>query len=211
MQTLQTGDCKSCNSFESVLFHMRLSLLLFTAILAASPAAAQPPAPSTSAAAGASTEQYFNLPVSLDRIRGKLEQPRGITLAGVDDVPTFKVEVLEKQRIEDLVAAILKDVKKVYVPAEGVYMQEMERQWGVALSENPLLEQPYSAFSGREMVAIAVENVVGRLLAGPAIRALSAAQHAAASRAAREEVRAAIAEYCATQPSRGSAIQICEP
>jgi len=177
---------------------MRLSLLTFTAILAAAPAAAQP------------EEQGFALPVNLERIRGKLDQPPAITLRGLD-VPNFKVEVQEKQKIEDLVAAIFRDVKKVHIPPEGVYMQEMERQWDGALSENPLLEHPYSAFSGSEIVAITIENVVGRLLAGPAIRALSAAQHAAASRAAREEVRAAIAEYCAARPSRGSGIQICEP
>jgi hypothetical protein len=188
---------------------MRLSLLMFTAILAAAPAAAQPAAPSTSPAAGASTAQDFDLPVSLDRIRGKLEQPPA--LRRLDDVPNFKVEVQEKQKVEDLIAAIFKDVKGVYVPPEGIYMQETERQWALALAENPLLEQPYASFSGGQIVAITVENVVGRLLAGPAMRALSKAQRAAALSAAREEVRAAVAQYCTAQPGHGSGIQICEP
>src|SRR5204863_4921620 len=125
---------KAVSCSTAPLFAMRLSLLMITAILAAAPAAAQPTAASTSPA-GASPTQDFNLPVSLDRIRGRLEQPSASTLRGLDEVPNFKVEVLEKQKLEDLVAAIFKDVKKVYVPAEGVYMQEMERQWGVALSE----------------------------------------------------------------------------
>ena len=54
----------------------------------------------------------------------------------------FKVEVQEKQRLEDLVAAIFKDVKKVPVPAGGIYMQEMQRQWWPAV-DNPLM-QPYA-------------------------------------------------------------------
>src|SRR5262245_48074249 len=170
---------------------MRLSLLTFTAILAAAPAAAQPALSSTSPAPSASTTQDFDLPVSLDRIRGRLEQP-AVTLRGLDDVPDFKVEVREKQTIEGLVAAILRDVRKVPVPAEGVYMQEMQRQWSLALSENPLM-QPYAAFSQGQLVTIVIENVVGRLLAGPVIRALSAAQRASAERSAREEVRATIA------------------
>jgi hypothetical protein len=190
---------------------MRLSLLMFTAILAAAPAAAQPAPPSTSPAVGASTTQDFDLPVSLDRIRGKLEQPPAVTLEGLNDIPNFKVEVQEKQKLEDLLAAIFKDVKKVYVPAEGVEMQEMERNWSQALSENPLLEQPYSGFSGHEIVAITVENVVGRWLAGPAMRALSSAQRAAAERAARDEVRTTIAQYCAAQPNHGAGIEICGP
>ena len=189
---------------------MRMSLLVLTAILLAAAATAQPTAQPTTAAVS-STAQDFNLPVSLDRIRGRLEQRPAITLRVLDDVPNFKIEVLEKQKLEDLVAGILRDVKKVPVPPEGVYMQEMERMWGVALSENPLLEQPYSAFSGHEMVAITIENVLGRLLVGPALRALSAAERAAAQRAARDEVRAAIAEYCVAQPNRGSGIQICVP
>jgi hypothetical protein len=188
---------------------MRLNLLVFTAILAAAPAAAQTPAPSPSPAAGTSTAQDFDLPVSLDRIRGRLEQPPAIALRGLDDMPNFKVEVQERQKLEDLVAAIFKDVKKVYVPAEGVYMQEMQRQWWPSV-DNPLM-QPYAAFSQGELATVVVENVVARLLAGPAMRALSGATRAAAERAAREEVRATIAKYCAAQPADGAGIDICKP
>ena len=58
---------------------MRMSLLVLTAILLAAAATAQPTAPPTTAAVS-STAQDFNLPVSLDRIRGRLEQPPAITL-----------------------------------------------------------------------------------------------------------------------------------
>jgi hypothetical protein len=189
---------------------MRLSLLLFTAILAAAPASAQEASSSVLSPGGepASAAQDFNLPVSLDRIRGKLEQPPAEMLRGLNDVPTFKVEIQEKQKLEELVAAIFKDVKKVPVPAGGIYMQEMQRQWWPSV-DNPLM-QPYAAFNQGQLATIVIENIVGKLLAGPAMRALSSAERAYAERAAREEVRQTIADYCAAQPNRGAGIQICQ-
>jgi len=186
---------------------MRLSLLLVTAILAASPAAAQTTVPSPPAD-GSSASQDYNLPVDLDRISRKLEQPSAPVLRGMSEVPNFTVEIQEKQRIDELVAAVLKDAKKVAVPAGGIYMDEMQRQWWPSV-DNPLV-QPYAAFNQGQLATIVVENVVGRYLAGPAIRALSSAERAAAERAAREEVRDAIAQYCAAQPGQGTGIQICQ-
>ena len=186
---------------------MRLTLLLFTATLAAAPAQAQSAAAS-SASEQTSGVQDYNFPVSLDRIRGKLDQPPP-TLRGLNEVPNFKVEVQEKQKLEDLIAAIFKDVKKVSVPAGGLYMQEMQRQWWPA-GDNPLM-QPYAAFNQGQLATIVVENIVGHLLAGPAMRALSSAERAIAEHNAREEVHRAIAEYCAARPDRGSGIQICRP
>jgi hypothetical protein len=43
------------------------------------------------------------------------------------------------------------------------------------------------------------------------MRALSGGERAYAERAAREEVRQTIADYCAAQPNRGAGIQICQP
>ncbi|HYM24675.1 MAG TPA: hypothetical protein VEU08_15765, partial [Vicinamibacterales bacterium] len=95
---------------------MRLSLLVITAIFAVSPAVAQPPVPSPPAE-GSSTAQGYNLPVDLNRISRKLEQPPAPVLRGMNEVPDFSVEIQEKQRIDELVAAVLKDVKRVPVPA----------------------------------------------------------------------------------------------
>jgi len=190
---------------------MRLSLLVFTAVLAAARAGAQTP-PASAPPESSSTVQDLKLPVSLDRIRGKLEQPPTLTMLGIGDVPNFKVEVQEKQKLDDLVTAVLKGVKKVPVPAEGVYMQEMQRQWWPAV-DNPLM-QPYAAFNQSELATIAVENVVGSgviQLLGLAFHAMTSAEHANAERAARDEVRAAIATYCAAQPNQGAGIQICGP
>lgn len=187
---------------------MRLSLLLFTAILAAGRAGAQTPAASSSADQSSAAQDY-TLPVSLDKIREKLEQPAAPALRGLHEVPDFTVQVQEKQKLEDLVAAIFKDVKKGPVPAGGIYMQEMQRQWWPSV-DNPLM-QPYAAFNQGELATIVIENIVGSLLAGPAMRALSKAERAAAERAAREEVRETIAKYCAAQPDQGAGIQICRP
>jgi hypothetical protein len=85
-------------------------------------------------------------------------------------------------------------------------MEEMQRQWWPAV-DNPLM-QPYAAFNQGELVTIVVENIVGRML-GPAIHAISSAQRAEAERAAREEVRQAILNYCAAQSSQGAGIEIC--
>jgi len=205
----ERGRRKGCNLFGGVLFDMHLSLLLFTAILAAAPVRAQTAdssSPATRASAAGDAKDYG---VNLDKIRGRLEQPPSTPLRGLNEVPNFKVEVLEKQKLEELVAAIFKDVKKVPVPAGGVYMQEMQRQWWPSV-DNPLM-QPYAAFNQGQLATIVVENIVGHLLAGPAMRALSSAERAVAERAAREEVRQAIAEYCAAQPNQGSEIQICRP
>jgi hypothetical protein len=187
---------------------MRLSALVFTAILAAAPVWAQTSA-SSSSADQSSAPQDYNLPVNLDKIRAMLEQPTAPTLRGLNEVPTFKVEIQEKQKLEELVAAIFKDVKKVPVPAGGIYMQEMQRQWWPSV-DNPLM-QPYAAFSQGQLATIVIENIVGRLLAGPAMRALSSAERAIAENAAREEVRRTILEYCAAQPNQGAGIQICRP
>jgi len=199
---------EGCKLFRGVLTVMRLSLLLFAAILAAAPAAAQTTV-SSSPDEQPSAAQDYNLPVSLDKIRGKLDEPAAVTLRGLNEIPTFKVEVQEKQKLEDLVAAIFKDVKKVPVPAGGIYMQEMQRQWWPSV-DNPLM-QPYAAFNQGQLLTILTENLVGKYLAGRAVNAVTSAERAYAENAAREDVRQAIAEYCAAQPSQGAGIQICRP
>ena len=93
------------------------------------------------------------------------------------------------------------------VPAGGVYGFEQQRQMFPAV-DNPL-RQPYAAFSQGELLTILIENLVGKYLAGKAINAVSAAERARAETAAKEEVRAAVAQYCTAQPNGGAGIQIC--
>ena len=74
--------------------------------------------------------------------------------------------------------------------------------------DNPL-RQPYAAFSGGELLTILIENLVGKYLGGRAIDAVSNAERARAEASAKEEVRSAVAQYCAAQPNGGAGVQIC--
>jgi len=75
--------------------------------------------------------------------------------------------------------------------------------------DNPL-HQPYAAFGQGELLTILIENLVGKYLGGRALSAISNAERARAQAQAKEEVREAVAHYCAAQPRAGAGIQICE-
>jgi hypothetical protein len=193
---------------------MRLTALLFTAILVAAPSLAQDTQPSStpqSSSPGKDDKDKkpdSNLPVSIDKIKKELEQPPVQMLRGLDDKPTFKLEVREKRKIslDDLIKSL--DFKAGPVPAGGVYAYEMQRQMWPAAS-NPM-RQPYAAFNQGELLTILVENLVGKYLAGKAANSITTAVREHAVAAAREEVQQAIGEYCAAQPNHGAGIQICD-
>jgi|SRR5581483_11120846 len=154
-------------------------------------------------------EPTLNLPVSVNRIRQALAQPaeplRG--LKGLDETPTFRVEVRERMKIEELLQTL--NFKSGPPVPGGLYGYEQQRQLFPSVS-NPLV-QPYAAFNQGELMTILVENLVGRYLAGRAMSSISAAERAHAEAAAKEEVSHAISEYCAAQPNHGAGIQICVP
>ena len=187
---------------------MRLCALLFTAILTASAAWAQqtPPSPG-SESSSAGQDGHLNLPVSIQKIREALEQPPPtLSLRTIDERPTFRVQIQERRKIEELLASL--NFKAGPVPAGGIYMAEQQR-----LMFNPVdrpLMQPFAAFSQGELLTILVENLVGKYLAGRAIDAVSKFERARAEANARDEVRAAVAQYCNAQPNLGAGIQICE-
>ena len=191
---------------------MRLTAVVFTAILAAAPAQAQE-ALSSSAAQPPSTSQddkdkkpASNLPVSLDKIKKELDQPPA--LRGLNERPTFQIEIHEKPKVslDDLLKSL--DFKAGPVPAGGVYAAELQRQ-AFPATNNPLA-QPYAAFNQGELLTILVENLVGKYLAGKASNAITGAMRDHAVAAARDEVQQAVVEYCAAQPNRGAGIQICD-
>jgi hypothetical protein len=204
---------------------MRLTVLLVTATLAAEPAlAAAGPRPSgqTAASSGADNqkpsgpstsepkpEPSLNLPVSVNRIRQALAQPAEplIGLRGLDETPTFRVEIRERLKIDELLQSL--NYKSGPAVPGGLYAYEQQRQLFPSVN-NPLV-QPYAAFSQGELMTILVENLVGKYLAGRAMNAISSADRARAEAAAKEEVTHAISEYCATQPNHGAAIRICNP
>lgn len=202
---------------------MRLIALLFTATLAASPAMAQPASspPVSPAGEPASATQdtksttkpqtddktpALNLPVSLDNIREGLERAPALSLRTLDERPTFRLQILERQKIEELLATL--NFKAGPTPAGGVYMYEQQRQMFNPV-DRPLM-QPYAAFSTGELLTILIENLVGKYLGGKAIESVSKMERARAEANAREEVRAAVAQYCNAQPNLGVGIQICD-
>ena len=108
-------------------------------------------------------------------------------------------------KIEELLASM--KFKPEPVPAGGPYMAEQQRVMFPSV-DNPLV-QPLAAFNQGELVTILVENLVGKYFAGKAANGISNADRARAEAAAREEVHAAVAEYCNAQPNAGSGLAIC--
>ena len=143
--------------------------------------------------------------MSVDRIRTALERPTLLSLRTLDERPTFRIQILERQRIEELLATL--NFKTTRASAGGIYWDEIQRVTWPAV-DNPLL-QPYAAFSGGQIVTLAVENIVGKLGAGKLLNAIGNASKNRAQAAAREEVLQAIQDYCAAQPGGGAGIQIC--
>ena len=190
---------------------MRLIVLLVTALFAAAPLSAQTaeptPPPSTQDSPSVPKDvPTLNLPVSMDKIRGALEQEPMLSLRTIDEGTIFRVQIRERQRLEELLATL--NFKTSPAPAGGLYGAEMQRVMFPSVN-NPM-HQPYAAFNQPELLTILVENLVGSYLAGHAMDAITKAERARALAAARDDVRAAIAQYCSAQPSGGAGIQICD-
>lgn len=180
-------------------------LLLLMAVLAlATPAAAQDQ-PAASGTAPAPAQDAADLPVSLDRIReGLLKSPDQPLLRSLDRKPDFTIEVAEQARIDALLSKL--DFRGGPAPAGGLYAYEQQRRLFNPTSRP--LQQPYAAFSGGELITIAIENLLGRYLGGRLWEALTSAERARAEAQAREEVETAVSEYCAARPDRDE-IQLC--
>lgn len=194
---------------------MRLSCLLFTAIVLAALASAKADAQGQSAVGGRpsggqqsgtqQTDESLDLPVSLDKIKEGLEQKPTLSLRTLDERPTFRVQILERQKIDQLLATL--NFKAGPTPAGGVYWSEMQRQMFPSV-DNPL-RQPYAAFGQGELLTILIENLVGKYLGGKALNAVSKAERTRAESQAKEDVRQAVQSYCAAQPNGGAGIEIC--
>ena len=184
-----------------VLTRMRLIALTFAASVASLPvSAAQPPAfvtPSVQEPISSSAQDAPpNLPVSLDKIKDALTLPPALLpLRGLNDTPTFKIEVREKQqiKIDDLLASM--DFRSGPAVPGGLYGYEQNRLAFPAV-DNPL-RQPYAAFSQSELLTIVIENLAARYLGGRALNAVTSAERARAEQAARDEVQRALADFWA--------------
>jgi hypothetical protein len=184
--------------------------LLIGIFLSASAALAQAPAASSAAAAPESSNadtRTGDLPVSLDHIRAGLQrQETDSILKRVEIPPDFRIQILEQQRINDMLSKL--DFKHLNAPAPagGLYGYEQQQRLFNSV-DNPLV-QPYAAFSGGELITVAIENLMARYLGGRLINGISEAERARAEHAARQEVDKAIADYCAARPDRTD-IQLC--
>jgi hypothetical protein len=188
---------------------MLLVPLLFAAVLMGPPLAAQdaPVSSSGGAAQSSGDTQPGDLPVSLDRIRAGLKrQATDSLLRRVEIPPDFRIQVLEQQKINAMLSKL--DFKHLSgpVPAGGLYGYEQQQRLFNSV-DHPLV-QPYAAFSGGELITIAIENLIARYFGGRIVNAVTDAERARAERAAREEVDKAIADYCAARPDRAD-IQLC--
>ena len=187
---------------------MRLFFLLVAATLMGGSVGAQDKPASTTDAKASSTEDgaKAGLPVSLDRIReGLAHAPARPLLDALERTPDFKVEIEERRTIEEILATL--DFKTGPAPPGGLYGYEQQRRLF-----NPVdrpLAQPYAAFSGGELITIAIQNLMMKYLGGRLLDAVTAAERAQAERAAREEVSRAVADYCAARPDRGASLSIC--
>jgi hypothetical protein len=190
---------------------MRLTALVFAAVLIATNARGQtvaparPAQPSPDQDAASASAAHFDLPVSVDRIRRALERPPLLSLGRLDERPTFRVQILERRRIDELLATL--DFRTTQASGGGIYWNEIQRLAWPSV-DNPLV-QPYAAFSSGELITLAVENLAGKFVGEKLKSAVTGASRTRAQTEAREEVLQAIQDYCAAQPEKGAGIQIC--
>jgi len=170
-------------------------------------AGVQPAAPSGPPLAEAEADATGQLPVSLERIREGLARPSPTLLRGLDIKPDFVVYIQEREHIQAILNSLDFKLKGVIAPGGGLYGYEQQRMIGNKTS-NPL-GQPYAAFSGGELITLALQGLLQRYLGGKIVDKVSSARRSAAEQAAEHEVATAISEYCAAQPGRGESLQIC--
>jgi hypothetical protein len=186
---------------------MRLNYLMVAAILAGTPVIAQDtPSSSTDANSSSPVDAgESKLPVSIDRIRDALVNPPAKPLIREGSTPDFEITVEERAILENFFKP--EDFKVGPVPAGGLYAYEQQQILSNKVDQP--LTQPYAAFSGGELVTLAIQGLLFRYLGQQITDGLGGAQRAADEAAARDTVMKAIQTYCAAQPGHGAAIEIC--
>jgi hypothetical protein len=189
---------------------MLLVHLLVGFLVSTSAAAAQEPTASsqTGTLQSSNTDtQAGDLPVSLDKIRAGLKrQATDSILKRVEIPPDFRIQILEQQRINDMLSKL--DFKHLSAPAPAGGLYGYDQQQRLFNSVDHPLVQPYAAFSGGELITVAIENLIARYLGGRIVSGVTDFERARAERAARQEVDQAIADYCAARADR-SDLQLC--
>jgi hypothetical protein len=186
---------------------MRVRTLVLTALVVlvtSGAASAQQPSAGTPATNDESRlNPPPNLPVSLDKIRAGLSQPAPAeALKGLNDPPpTFKVEIQEQQRFDQLVSKLKFDKGGPPVPGGRDAYEQYQRLF--PRIDNPLV-QPYAGFSGGEMTTLAIEALLEKYLAQKMANVVGTALREQAERDAREEVARSLAQFQASQPASSS-------
>ena len=176
---------------------MRLLTLLMTAIIFATPAAAQQVEPSSCPAGlpAAKGTCPLNLPVSLDKIREALAEAPAERLKGLDEKPHFRVQIQERQKFEALLERLKFDSGPP-VPG-GLYGYDQQQRLFPKV-DNPLV-QPYAAFNQGELLQVMITTLVEKYLAARLVGAVTSAERAHAEEEARKEVARALDEFWAAR------------
>jgi len=143
-------------------------------------------------------------PVSLDRIREGLTRTAPLQET-IEKQPTFRVAIQDTNPFEQLLTSL--DLKR-YPPVPGGLYSAEQLRIAFNPTDHPLM-QPYAAFSGPELITIAVENLVAKYLGRMAHDAITSEQRTSAESAARVEVSEAVTRYCAALPERGAGASLC--
>jgi len=180
--------------------------LVLTALLAtlATSSAAMAQQPASETPASRKDDSAFNLPVSLDRIRAGLAQPAPAEpLKGLNDpVPTFKVEIQEQQKFNELLSKLKFDKGGPQI-AGGIDAYE-QYQLAFPRIDNPLA-QPYAAFGTGQLLTLSLEALIEKYMAQKMKHVVGDALRAQAEREAREEVARSLTQFWASQPASSAA------
>jgi hypothetical protein len=183
-----------------------VTMILMSASVRAQQSQPSTPAERTSAAQDGSQIEHtteknppdLDLPVSLDKIREALAQPPpAAPLKGMNEQPTFRLEVQERQRFDQLMEKIKFDSGGPAVPGGRDAYDQQQRLFPRV--DNPRL-QPYGAFSTGEILTLGVESLVEKYVAQKIAHVFGDALRAQAEREARAEVARALAGFWSAQP-----------
>jgi hypothetical protein len=176
----------------------RLLIFIVGAWLLASPLLAQEATRPSSQTPEAAP---LNLPVSLDKIREGLSQISAEPLKGLvltpAEMPTFRINITEQQKFEELLAKIKWDAPGPQV-AGGIYAYDQQERLFPRIN-NPRV-QPYSAFTTGEVTTLAVEALIEKYVAQRMAQVVGTALREQTEREAREEVARSLKSYLETQP-----------
>jgi hypothetical protein len=140
----------------------------------------------------------LDVPVSLDRIRGALAQPPPVdALKGLNEQPTFRLEIQERQRFEQLMDKIKFEGGSGPEVAGGRTNYELQRLLFPPV-DNPLV-QPYAGFSTGEVLTLGAEALAEKFIIQKMSHVFSDILRSQSEREAREEVARNLAAFQAAQ------------